>query len=154
MPTRSLLHVCVVLALSTAMPTSIAGEPTAVAPSATDPVIEAYAALPSITDLQISPDGQRIAAISPVGGVHGLTVIDLATQRQNVALATDPSRYQLSGCRWANETRLVCQVRMVATMALGGDDQARFATTAHFRRRSRRSEPASAEQRYRTAQRG
>lgn len=137
MPGKSLLIVSAVLALSLAVSSiavsSAADEPPATAtPSAIDPVVEAYAALPSITDLQISPDGKRIAAISPVGGVNGLTVIDLVTQKQNVALAADPARYQLNGCRWANETRLVCQVRMVATMALGGDDQARFATTAIF----------------------
>lgn len=131
MPGSSLLIVSVIFALSIAVSSNADELPATTAPSI-DPVIEAYAALPFITDLQISPDGKRIAAISPVGGVSGLTVIDLVTQHQNIALAADPARYQLNSCRWANETRLVCQVRMVATMALGGDAQARFATTAIF----------------------
>jgi dipeptidyl aminopeptidase/acylaminoacyl peptidase len=87
---------------------------------ALDPLVEAYGALPAITDLQISPDGKRIAAMRPLGGVQGLTVIDMETRTQNVALAADPARFQISYCRWANEERLVCQVRSAATFPRGG----------------------------------
>ncbi len=85
-----------------------------------DPLPEAYGALPAISDLQISPDGKRIAALRPLGSVHGLTVIDLETRSQNIALAADPARFQITFCRWANEERLVCQVRTTATFPRGG----------------------------------
>ncbi len=95
-----------------------------------DTLLEAYAALPALTDLQISPDGQRIAALQPVGQLLGLTIIDLNSQRSNIALAADPERYQINFCRWANEIRLVCQVRTVARVARGGKNQTLFQSTA------------------------
>ncbi len=97
-----------------------------------DPVLEAYAALPALTDLQISPDGRRIAALRPVGQLNGLTIIDLTTQRSNIALAADPARYQINFCRWANEIRLVCQVRTAAKLLRGGTSDTTFQSSASF----------------------
>ena len=95
-------------------------------------VLGGYEALPALADLQISPDGRRIAALRPVGQLLGLTVMDLATQRSNIALAADPARYQINFCRWANEIRLVCQVRTIAKLARGGKNDALFQSSLSF----------------------
>lgn len=94
----------------------------------TDPVIEAFAELPQLNDLQVSPDGKRIAMLSPLRGVFGLVVLDVATRKSNIALAADPARFHISNCRWANETRLVCQVRSVANLPVGGTPVRMMAT--------------------------
>ena len=101
-------------------------------PSLEASVLGGYEALPALSDLQISPDGRRIAALRPVGQLNGLTIIDLATQRSNIALAADPARYQINFCRWANEIRLVCQVRTLAKLARGGNRDALFQSSASF----------------------
>lgn len=132
-PGRTLVHqnlsLCTALMFVTWMVQLHATTPS---PPSHDTVLEAYAALPALTDLQISPDGRRIAALRPVGPLNGLTIIDLATQRSNIALAADPSRYQINFCRWANETRLVCQVRTLAKLARGGNRDALFQSSASF----------------------
>jgi dipeptidyl aminopeptidase/acylaminoacyl peptidase len=99
------------------------------APAGTpDPLIEAHAELPALADLQVSPDGARIAMLRPLGGTYGLVVLDLARRTTNIALAADPTRFHLNHCRWANDTRLVCQVRSSANLPRGGTPVRMMAT--------------------------
>jgi len=132
-PGRTLVHqnlsLCTVLMFVAWMAQLHATTPS---PPSQDTVLDAYAALPALSDLQISPDGRRIAALRPVGQLNGLTIIDLVTQRSNIALAADPARYQINFCRWANEIRLVCQVRTLAKLARGGNRDALFQSSASF----------------------
>ncbi len=93
-----------------------------------DAIIEAYAELPALADLQVSPDGTRIAMLRPLGGTPGLVVLDLARRATGIALVADPTRFHLNHCRWANDTRLVCQVRSAATLPRGGTPVRMMAT--------------------------
>ena len=133
---RSLVHVPLVLIFLvscwTTAPQAYGQAPTPPPAQSNDPDLDAYAALPALTDVQISPDGLRIAALRPVGQLNGLTILDLETRRSNIALAADPARYQINFCQWANEVRLVCQVRTMAKLALGGRNEARFQTSGLF----------------------
>lgn len=93
------------------------------------PSITIYGSLPTMTDLQMSPDGKRIAVLTPLNGVNGLAVIDVATQQMHTALVADPARFQIEFCRWANETRLICRTRTAASVRRRGAPMRLHATS-------------------------
>ncbi|MGH8177123.1 MAG: alpha/beta hydrolase family protein [Steroidobacter sp.] len=73
------------------------------------PPIEAFARLPRIRGVSISPDGQRLAYISS----HEDREIAVTMERSSdaaprIIMASDPGRFDLDWCGWANDSRLLC----------------------------------------------
>ena len=57
------------------------------------------------TNVQLSPSGERIAAITPVNGRQGLAVMDLADRKPRIAAV--PDRFDIVTFNWVNDRRLV-----------------------------------------------
>lgn len=76
-------------------------------PTFADEVAEVFGAAPAVDHVRISPDGNRVLAISTSRGKRGLAVIDLARGSITVALQLEPRRF-LDACAWASNERIVC----------------------------------------------
>jgi dienelactone hydrolase len=90
--------------------------PVDVAWAADNPVAKAFGARPAVLDASLSPDGQSIALIQPLadGQASALFVarLDGKSQPKPILISSGkPDR--LTGCGWASNTRLVCQIYMV-----------------------------------------
>jgi len=71
----------------------------------------AFGAMPSVSDLRLSPDGKSLSYIGP--NKHGdvVFVYDLGAHHAPVAaLVSSGSPDRLSGCSWVSNSRLVCEV--------------------------------------------
>jgi dipeptidyl aminopeptidase/acylaminoacyl peptidase len=71
-----------------------------------------FGALPSVTDISLSPDGSKVAFVSPgPGTTTDLYTIDLkigGTPTRITSSSGDPE--SLRWCNWVSNTRLACQV--------------------------------------------
>ncbi len=72
---------------------------------------EAFGALPSFWEPSLSPDGSRAVMVAqprgldlPVAMVH-----DFRTGKAKMVLASRKDKYDLRGCLWANDDRLICR---------------------------------------------
>ncbi|HEX9931858.1 MAG TPA: S9 family peptidase [Allosphingosinicella sp.] len=78
-----------------------------------DPAV-AFGARESIISIRLSPDGRKIAYVSPGRGQGAsLYVVDLASGESTMAASADGERQRLGGCSWASNQRLVCEVYAV-----------------------------------------
>ena len=68
-----------------------------------------FGAAPAVDHVRISPDGERVLAISSNQGKRGLAVIDLARGSIAVALQLEARRF-LDDCAWASNQRIVCSM--------------------------------------------
>jgi dienelactone hydrolase len=79
-------------------------------PPAAELPIEAFARLPAIRNVALSPDGTRVAFI----GVHGDQEVAIAFERgtssANIVVASDPGNFELQWCGWANDERILCSL--------------------------------------------
>ncbi len=76
---------------------------------AAPPPVEAFAHVPSMSGVRISPDGRRIAYLRPVNGLPAAFVYDFDSKAPPVAvLASDPTLAKIAWCRFKNDTVLVC----------------------------------------------
>jgi dipeptidyl aminopeptidase/acylaminoacyl peptidase len=85
-------------------------------PVIADPIpISAFARMPAIRNVVISPDGRFFAMIQSEGDKSAVTTLDLQSKEASrVVLGEDKDgRYRLSWCNWGNNTRLVCGYRAV-----------------------------------------
>ncbi len=75
--------------------------------------IEHFARMPQIRNVAISPDGGRIAFISSAGDVSLIMTFDRAAAQQEFrrVAASEPDKFDLTWCRWANEKRVLCSIR-------------------------------------------
>jgi dipeptidyl aminopeptidase/acylaminoacyl peptidase len=78
----------------------------------TVPPARAFGARAAVEQISLSPDGNKIAYVSPTKGQgSALFVIDLASGGQSKAILAasgDPER--LGGCDWVSSLRLICRV--------------------------------------------
>jgi dipeptidyl aminopeptidase/acylaminoacyl peptidase len=80
-----------------------------------DPLAVAFGTRPALWGVQLSPDGSKISFLQ----MHSqdlaiLTVLDLTTEKANVALASTPDGFDIQWCDWANNERLLCGFDAVA----------------------------------------
>jgi len=77
-----------------------------------DEVARRFGTLDGITQVSLSPDGQRIAFVAPnKGQANDLFVVEIAdgaAPRRILRASGDPET--LRWCRWATDARLVCQI--------------------------------------------
>jgi dipeptidyl aminopeptidase/acylaminoacyl peptidase len=74
--------------------------------------IEGFARMPQIRNVSISPDGRHVAFISSLGDVSVLMTFDRSgagSEFRQVA-ASEPGKFDLNWCRWANNQRLLCSL--------------------------------------------
>jgi dipeptidyl aminopeptidase/acylaminoacyl peptidase len=104
---------------------ALAGCATGAAPSLTDPElrrlttetsagrppIRAFAALPLVDDMAVSPAGTHVAFTQNTDGVTYLVTRGLDDGRARILLATDNQRYRISWFRWVNDERLIVAAR-------------------------------------------
>ena len=97
-----------------------------------------FGALEDITQISLSPDGTKIAFISPRKGGRVLEVANLAEGGFPTAITSVPSEEgELRFCKWSTNARLVCQVHYIVdyagqlvsfTRIFGLDDDGKNAT--------------------------
>ncbi len=75
-----------------------------------------FGALESVQQMSLSPDGTKIAFVTPLGGTSAvLKVADLSSGSavpKSILLQRNEGE-TLRGCRWATDTRLVCRVSTI-----------------------------------------
>jgi dipeptidyl aminopeptidase/acylaminoacyl peptidase len=81
------------------------------APKAFD-AAAAFGARPSVTGLQLSPDGLTVSYITPTQGQgSALTTLSLAAgAKPRIALSSDGDPDRIEWCRWVSNDRLACMV--------------------------------------------
>ena len=83
--------------------------------------IESFAARARIEGVAISPDGRYLSLIQTQHGTAAVVVIERqggASGSRKVVLG-EPESFQLSWCRWATDTRLLCGYRTTAESVHG-----------------------------------
>ncbi len=75
--------------------------------------IEHFARMPQIRDVAISPDGRRIAFISAVDDVSVIMTFDREAAQSEFrrVAASEPDKFDLTWCRWANKKRVLCGIQ-------------------------------------------
>jgi acetyl esterase/lipase len=82
------------------------------------PPIEAFARMPNIENISISPTGRSLAWLAPVGDKHRLIVLDrLVAGSARPVLTAEGNDFDLDWCAWANDTRLLCGVTTIVVQA-------------------------------------
>lgn len=72
--------------------------------------VEHFARMPQIRNVTISPDGRQVAFISSIEDTSVLMTLDRmgnGNEFRQVA-GSEPGKFDLSWCRWANNKRLLC----------------------------------------------
>ena len=85
-------------AAATGLSDSVAGEIPA----------SAYSGLPELSDVRVSPDGNRILMLRRVEDSMQPFVGDLRTGLASQAISVKPGKQILRGCEWASNERIVC----------------------------------------------
>jgi dipeptidyl aminopeptidase/acylaminoacyl peptidase len=73
--------------------------------------VEAFASLPALQDLQLSPDGKRFAALLNIGAHSVLITRDVAGATANAVAKTDNKRVAVNWFRWLNNDRIAVSLR-------------------------------------------
>ena len=83
---------------------------TAIPATAAPPPIEAFARMPQIRGVTISPDGSRVAYITSSGDLSVAVTLDLtaAEAKSTPLLRSESGEYDIRWCNWANDQRLLC----------------------------------------------
>jgi dipeptidyl aminopeptidase/acylaminoacyl peptidase len=80
--------------------------------NAAPPPKEAFARIPAIRNVAVSPDGKQLLFITGAGDIEALvtgpTAFDVP---QKAIFASRPGEYDLNWCGWANNKRILCSVR-------------------------------------------
>lgn len=80
--------------------------------------VEAFASIPDVSSVQLSPDGKKIASIVRVdqpklkGTV--VSILDLETGNKDYAIHTDNQKFVLLSLQWANDTTLLISAKFPA----------------------------------------
>jgi dipeptidyl aminopeptidase/acylaminoacyl peptidase len=82
---------------------------------AAPPPIDAFARMPAMRSVTLSPDGSRIAYIA--GSEDGSIVVAATLDTGDIRglMKSDPGKFDLSWCNWANDKRLLCGLSGMAT---------------------------------------
>ena len=80
-----------------------------------DDLAAKFGALEAVGHISLSPDGTKVAYVSPrKGGGQVLSIADLTGKAPPKAiLAESHDRETLTDCRWATDTRLICRIHII-----------------------------------------
>ena len=80
--------------------------------SVPSPPTEAFAALPRISSVQLSPSGKHLAVLRNQGSDSLLMTHTVSGQDVHVAVTTDNREYVITWFRWVNDERLLVSIRV------------------------------------------
>lgn len=82
---------------------------------AAGPDAVAFGARPAVQQLSLSPDGKRVAVVTPTGdrGTKAIVVELAGDQKKTVILTAGGDPDQIQYCKWVTDIRLVCDVYSV-----------------------------------------
>lgn len=80
-----------------------------------------FAAREAVQQISLSPDGKRIAIVAPVPGGTGLALLVGGVDGDPLksVLRSSGGAERLRSCTWSTDTRLLCDVRLVAETSAG-----------------------------------
>lgn len=112
------LLLCTGLLLSSTFAAPAAAE---TAPQTADELAAKFGALEAVGQVSLSPDGSKVAYVSPrKAGGQILTIADLTGKAPpKPILAESHAHETLTRCNWASDTRLICRLRV--TLDVTGD---------------------------------
>jgi dipeptidyl aminopeptidase/acylaminoacyl peptidase len=91
---------------------SVAAAPSYAAP---DPLAAAFGTMPTLRNVRMSPDGTKVSLVQMhADDLPILRILDLATGKVNLALASTTDGFDIQWCAWANNERLLCSFFGVA----------------------------------------
>ncbi|HSI60739.1 MAG TPA: S9 family peptidase [Ideonella sp.] len=103
------------------------GEAASSAPAAAQRLpVEAFAALPLLTQVTLSPDGKRIAAVVNQQDQSVLITQAVAGKKFDSVLQTDNQKFHFRWVRWVNDDRLLVSVRFAARRDFVGTVETRL----------------------------
>ncbi|MFC4308118.1 alpha/beta hydrolase family protein [Steroidobacter flavus] len=89
----------------------LAGVTSAYADTATPSPIDAFARLPAIRNVAVSPDGKQLLLIAGVDDQEAVATVSVDfSGAPKFIFASKPGDYDLSWCGWANNKRILCGV--------------------------------------------
>jgi dipeptidyl aminopeptidase/acylaminoacyl peptidase len=82
---------------------------------AAGPAAMAFGARPAVQQLSLSPDGKRVAVVTPAGdrGTRAVVVELTGDQKKTVILSAGGDPDEIRYCKWVTDARLVCNVYSV-----------------------------------------
>ena len=89
------------------------------APAAGAVPAAAFGKLPSIRAINISPDGETLVMLRARGDTYHVVVTDLKTRKSRMVMAANPDDFLFDWCRFANNSRVVCQIRQYMVLQAG-----------------------------------
>lgn len=82
------------------------------------PPVDAFASMPAMRSVALSPSGTQVTFIMAMGDVDAAVVLERNNPKaKHVILKSEPGKYSINRCNWANESRLLCSVGLVASYA-------------------------------------
>ena len=89
------------------------------ADSSLESSIERFTHLPGMRGVSFSPDGTKVVSLRPIRGNYQAVVTDFVTGKSQVVMASDPDKFLINWCRFANATRVICSYRAYVVMQAG-----------------------------------
>ena len=90
-------------------------EPARADSNSSPPRTEAFAALPRISSIQLSPSGKHLAVLRNQGGKTLLMTQTVSGQDTHAAVTSDNREYVITWFRWVNDERLLVSIRFADT---------------------------------------
>ena len=81
--------------------------------------VSAFARLPPIRDVVLSPDGTKAVILRAIEETYHVTVADFSTRKSQLVMAANPKEFLFNWCHWANNERIVCSIRSYITLRAG-----------------------------------
>lgn len=88
--------------------------------------LEAFAALPALSAVMLSPDGRQIAALLNTSDRTVLVTRPLSGRTLRPVLSTDNEKFQITWARWVNAERLLVGVRFPSQRGFVGTTETRL----------------------------
>jgi hypothetical protein len=81
------------------------------AANADPPPIEAFARIPAIRNVAVSPDAKQMLFITGAGDIEAVVTAPTTFESApKPVFASKPGEYELNWCGWANNKRILCGV--------------------------------------------
>lgn len=108
------------------LPASLLAQPQPEAAPAARPPVADFAALPLLSGMSLSPDGQRIAVLYNQGDTTVVATRPVAGGRLVPVLSTDNTRQHFNWARWVGNERLVVSLRFAGQRYFTGTVETRL----------------------------
>lgn len=75
-----------------------------------------FGKLPPVAAIEISPDGKKLVMLEARNDTYHVVIMDLASRTSKLIMAAAPDEFLFDWCRFANNNRVVCQIRSYRVM--------------------------------------